>query len=127
MTPSEDGLPRVARSARALGVRVPQDVRLDASGNLAPGTGGMSVAPESVWNLPHHRRPRGLGRGSTGPTADRVFGVEEPPLREARLEARRDPKRPDKHAFVEPTDPVALSVYESALAQTRPSWGLVWP
>jgi hypothetical protein len=127
MTPEMDGLPRVARSARALGVRVPQDVVPDATGHVAPETGGMSVAPDSVFNLPNHRRPRGLGHGSTGPGADWVFGITLPPLTAACLLVRPDPRRPHKHAFVEPRNPVSLEGFEASLTSTRPSWSRVWP
>ena len=68
-----------------------------------------------------------MGRGSTGPVSDRVFGVEEAPLAEARLAVRPDPDRPDKHAFVEPVARVGLADYESALASTRPRWVRTWP
>src|SRR2546430_2606362 len=73
MTRADDGLPVVGRSARSLGVRVPEDIQPDAAGRVVPGQGGMSVAPGSFWNLPNHRRPRGLGRGSTGPCGFRKF------------------------------------------------------
>ena len=127
MTPGPDGAPEVGRSARRLGVRTPEDVQPDARGLVQPRTGGMSVSPDSLWNLPHHRRPQPLGRGSTGPAGDTVYSLSEPPLEVCALVARRDPRRPDKHAFVEPSAPTPLSDYESALESTRPAWRKVWP
>ena len=127
MTPGPDGTPEVGRSARRLGVRVPQDVQPDAAGLVQPRTGGLSVSPGSRWNLPNHRRPQPLGRGSTGPAADIVYAITELPLEGRALVARRDPRRPDKHAFVEPSAPMPLSAYESALESTRSDWRRVWP
>ncbi len=127
MMPDKNGLPVLKRSARGLGVRSPEDVLPDALGNISPGTGGMSVAPSSVWSLPHHRRPQGMGRGSTGPSSDRVFGILEGKIREVSLTARPDPVCPHKHAFVEPATVVPLLAYEAALARTQQSWSKVWP
>ena len=127
MTPEADGLPTVGRSARMLGVRVPEDIHLDAGGHVLPGTGGMSVAPDSMWNLPNHRRPRGMGRGSTGPVPDHVFSIVSAPLRDNGLVARRDPEAPVVHARIEPREKVLLEEFERSLAATRPSWSRVWP
>lgn len=74
MTPGFDGRPKVGRSRRTLGV-VPDDLRLRVDGWLEPGQGGMSVAPDSIENLPNHRRPRSWGRGSMGPDADRIYSI----------------------------------------------------
>lgn len=127
MAPEADGLPTVGRSARMLGVRMPEDISLDAGGHVLPGTGGMSVAPDSMWNLPNHRRPRGAGRGSTGPVQDHVFSIVSAPLRDNGLVARRDPEAPVVHALIEPMQTVLLEEFERSLAATRPSWGRVWP
>ena len=126
MTPDIDGLPLVGRSARRLSVRVPQDVTPNAAGDVLPGTGGMSVAPDSVWNLPHHRRPRGLERGSTGPSQDYVFSIAPRSLEGHGLVARPDPAAHMVHAFVEPTRPVPLDAFERALTATRSNWGVEW-
>lgn len=127
MTPSEDGLPVVARSARALGVRADKDIRLNSEGRVLPGCGGMSVAPSSVWNLPNHRRPRGMGRGSTGPAADRMFSIAPESVSSAGLLVRPDPERPAKHAFIEPPEVIELFRYEAMLGSTRTQWKQVWP
>ena len=127
MIPAEDGSPRLERSARGLGVRIPKDIQPDEHGNVLPQRGGMSVAPESLWNLPHHRRPRGMGRGSTGPDTDRVFSIGQLAIETAGLTIRPDPNRPRKHAFVEPPAPLQLENYEKRLSSTRKSWSVVSP
>src|SRR3990170_302226 len=127
MTPAIDHLPTSGRSARMLGVRVPGDVMPDGAGHVVPGTGGMSVAPDSMWNLPHHRRPRGMGRGSTGPVRDHVFSIAPAPLRDNGLVARRDPEAPVVHALIEPAETVLLEDFERSLVATRPSWSRAWP
>jgi hypothetical protein len=127
MRPAVDGLPSVGRSARSLGVRIPTDIEPDASGCVRPHAGGMSVSPGTVWNIPHTRRPCGLGRGSTGPAADRVYSISSASLAERELEARSDSHASMLHAFVEPKAETRLETYEAALASTRPSWGQEWP
>jgi len=126
MTPNADGLPTVGRTARSLGVRS-SDVTVGRGGWVEPGTGGMSVAPGSPWNLPHHRRPRSLGRGSTGHDEDRVFEISEGRVVAESLVVRPDGRRPELHAFVEPATRMQLGEYETALAATRPAWKVVWP
>lgn len=120
MKPAPDGMPVTAPSGRALGARIPGDIDPDAQGVVHPRTGGMSVSPGSVWNIPHHRRPRGMGHGSTGPPGDQIFGMEA--FSGFRLCARPDPARPDKHAFVEPALPMLSEPYQQELVATRPSW-----
>ena len=120
MTPDADQLPIIGRSSRALGVRVPGDVNPQADGRIAPGGGGMSVSSGTLWNLPHHRRPRPLGRGSTGPPGDIVYVLSA--LLTPVLAVRPDPVRPDKHALVEPAELMRLRDSESALSATRPRW-----
>ena len=127
MTPDVDGLPMRGRSARALGVRVPHDVSPDAAGYISPGTGGLSVAPDSMWHLPNHRRPRGMGRGSTGPVQDYVFSIAPATLRDNRLVVRRDPVAPAVHALIEPLQRVRLEEFDHLLGATRPSWQRAWP
>ena len=127
MTPDTDGLPKLGPSARTLGVRVPQDVNPDETGHVTPGSGGMSVAPDTMWNLPHHRRPRGIGRGSTGPDQDHLFSLALAELHETVLAVRHDPKAPAVHAFVEPKFRMLLADFERGLATTRPRWARVWP
>jgi hypothetical protein len=127
MTPSDDGLPALGRSARSLGVRIGIDIHLDEASHVEPGTGGMSVAPQSVWNVPNHRRPRTWGRGSTGPVGDCVYRIGEALTSMERLSTRADPHQPVRHVFVEPIRTMTLESYEAALAATRPDWQKMEP
>lgn len=124
MEPGPDGSPLVGRTTRRLGVRVPEDIAPDAAGDVHPGTGGMSVSPDSMWNLPHHRRPRGMQRGSTGPVEDRIYATDPADLKRQPLDIRPDTPR---HATVEPSMQMNLANYEGALAATRPFWVQAWP
>ena len=109
-----DGLPKLGRSSRELGVRINVDLPVSEDGSVEPGTGGMSVAVDEALNLPKHRRPRSLG----GEGRDPVFGLETRVLPDD-LAVRVD-QRP--HAFVEPAQRSTLQRYEAALALTRSSW-----
>jgi hypothetical protein len=123
MTPAEDGLPRVAPSARTLGIRR-VDVHLDSEGRVQPGQCGLSVSPDSIWHIPNHRRPRGMGNGSTGHPDDYVFAIAKV---SPELSIRLDPLRPALHAFIEPSEPTLLVKFETYLVDTRPNWQKVWP
>jgi hypothetical protein len=127
MVPDADGFPQPGRSARMIGVRVPEDVIVDGKGFIVPGTGGMSVAPNSEWNVPNHRRPRGMGKGSAGKREDRMYALAAVAIPADKLNARLDPQCPDKHAFMEPTFPVELAGYERDLTETQNDWKQVWP
>jgi hypothetical protein len=114
----EDGCPLVARSARALGVRVdtePQDVHPDGAGDVSPGE-GMSVAPDDPMLLDQHRRP---GRfGGTG--KDPVWEIVDESLNE---DLDYIPDRPD-HGMIGPAAKMPLLRYEDALAATVDDWKL---
>jgi hypothetical protein len=108
--------PSVGPSARQLGIR-PSDIQTDATGIVVGG--GLSVAPDSLWNLPPHRRPRRLGKASTGPSADRVYSLPDDQLPSAQLAALRD--APD-HALAVPQPVCTVGVSELRLASTRSMW-----
>jgi hypothetical protein len=127
MIPNVDEFPRTGRSARMLGVRVPGDIPVDANGFVKPDTGGMSVAPNSAWNIPTHRRPRGMGNGSSGNSHDRMHALAGKAIPVDKLKVRPDPQYPQMHAFVEPAMMIELEGYESNLAATRKEWEQVWP
>lgn len=127
MTPEADGIPKVGRGARLLGVRVPEDIIPNQKGMVGPGSGGMSVAPSSMWNLPNHRRPRGMRRGSAGKPDDYIYSLIETSIPVDKLSVRLDPIDPEKHAFVEPAAFVELPRYEADLASTKYDWRIVWP
>lgn len=117
MTPNPvDDLPVVGPTARSLGVR-PDEVTIDATGAILAG--GMSAAPDTPWNLPPHRRPRRLGRASTGPNADIVYEIDSVSVTNQRLAVDRD--APD-HVLVRPDDSSTLTEFGARLERTRPSW-----
>jgi hypothetical protein len=101
---------------------VPEDIAPDAAGMVEPGTGGISVSPMSVWNLPAHRRPRTMGRGSTGHANDAVFETAPSALVLYGLDARADPAAPTTHAFIEPATRCVLAGYQQRLGASRPTW-----
>ena len=93
-----------------------------------PSSGrGMSVAPDSPWHVPNHRRPPGMGRGSAGKVQDWIFGINDDAIRAALLAARLDPRNPKEHAFIEAVSVLTLSAYTAALTTTQTSWRRVWP
>lgn len=96
-------------------------------GGFGPTTGGMSVSPGTYWNVPHHRRPRDMGGGSTGPSGDCIFAITVPQLSIQRLMVRRDPRNPEVHAYVESMIERTHQEYSEALALTRGSWRVAWP
>ncbi len=124
MYATQDEYRSVGRSGRLLGVRIDgrqRDVEPDAMGSVHPTTGGMSVTPNDLWAVQAHRRPRRLGRGSTGHDADRLFSILSDEVSEQRLSVRPNP-RWSGHAFVEPSEIEALDVHEARLAATRTRW-----
>ena len=123
MSPANDGLPQLGRRARNLGVRVPIDIAPDASGDVLPTTGGLSVSP-SAMQLPPYRRPRGFDPAAIGPRGDRVYSVSEGICHAQELLIRRDT---EDHALVEPRVQMSLYAYEAALNATRPDWKQVFP
>ena len=127
MLSGHDGKPQLGRSAKCLGVRVPADIKPDASNDVHPGTGGMSVSPDSSLNVPNHRRPKAMGHGSTGPDDLRLYAIAKVRVSIEDLTLRPDPKRATKHAFVEPSQVMPLTLYEDALGSTRDDWRQIWP
>ncbi|WP_449267433.1 Tse2 family ADP-ribosyltransferase toxin [Gemmata massiliana] len=120
MTPADDGLPQVARSARALGVRTLNestnpDVTATAPDEIIqPGTGGMSEAPNDPANLPPLRKPASLG----GKGKDPVWEIDTTDLGPD-LQFRQDGA---KHVLIEPAHPMTLAEFEQALVATRSKW-----
>lgn len=121
--------PLVEQSARGLGVRAaPEgqegniDINFDANGDVITDTKppkGMSVAPDSPWNLPPHRRPITLfGTGS-----DPVFCINS-----SYVEVTGDLKfirDSPIHGVIAPARKMSLRNYEEALAATKSSWQLL--
>ena len=111
------GRPLCEASARGLGVRVAIDINPSPDGLVHPQRGGMSVAPNTPFNLPQHRRPVSLG----GTGRDPVFHLDAQALPET-LAYRSDPRAPSQHGFVEPSGPVALDTFQRNLCQTAGLW-----
>jgi len=117
MKAQADGLPKVGRSGRELGVRVDgptRDITVGEDGTVEPGKGGMSVALDAALNLPRHRLPKLLG----GQGRDPVFYMVRGNIPLALL-LRQDRY---SHALVEPGRRCPLPVFESDLASTRSLW-----
>lgn len=102
-----------------LGVRVGTDISPGPSGHVAPGQGGMSVAPDDPMNLHRLHRPEELGGSGSKP----VWGIARQDLDEP-LHCRLDPRKPARHAMIEPAAPMPFSQYQGALEATAPKWGL---
>lgn len=77
----------------------------------------MSVTPDDPGYLPEEFRPDSLGGIGRLP----VFEVSEDDFGEA-LAVRPDPRRPTRHAFVEPTLPTTLQEYQRLLCATSGHW-----
>lgn len=116
MKEDPDGLPRVERTARGLGVREDIDIPVDGSGYCSPREGGMSVAHDTLQNLPAHRRPP--EHGGTGP--DPVWELDETDLPSSLV--YREDEDLAGHGFIEPAFTMDLADYEDAIAATRSSW-----
>jgi hypothetical protein len=107
--------------------KLKQHFHLFENGFVYPRTGGMSATPDSIWNIPSHRRPRGMSMGSSGKITDRIYALANVAIPADKLKVRRDPKKPEMHAFVEPAVMIELAGYEKDLADTRNNWRQVWP
>jgi hypothetical protein len=124
-----EGKPEIG--PKGLGVRLPPDPHADIvpddSGQIHPGTGGMSVSP-TVGDLParliparlRHLYPKAAGRDDLFVWSMGSGDFSAGPLAES-LALRPDPER-EGHGFVEPDATIATEVYVSALAATRDEW-----
>jgi len=125
MSSGLDGSPEVAaigkNPARTIGVRTGGrrfDIEVSSAGFVQPEKGGMSVSPPPE-NLAQHRRPAKYG----GTGKDPVWEIETNEMT-SDLAYRPDPRNPDKHGFIEPSKPMHLDDYVSALHSTRGLWKL---
>ena len=117
MRKDHDGKPRCGSTGNLLGVRPGIDITPDQNGLVVAGIGGLSVTPDDPARLPLHVRPPRLGGKGNLP----VFEISREHLGDV-VAYRADPERPSKHGFVEPTRPMPLDRYQTALAATRQSW-----
>ena len=125
----EEIKPKVGPSKKTLGVQVGMnpndDVSPDADGNVAPGRGGMSVAP--TWRaLPPHRIPSRLRAKcpkALGNDSYVCWRMGSGPFESARfiscLQLRIDSV---VHGTVEPDRMMPLERFQAALAATREEW-----
>ena len=120
MKQDADGLPTVAPSASALGVRRDTDIDVDQQGNAVVNHKGMSVFP--AWReISIFRIPKRLGgQGSNNTYCFKMgTGAFHQEQLAAGLELLPDSKT---HGVVRPEKLVQLAQYESDLAATRAAW-----
>jgi hypothetical protein len=117
MREAPGGGPAIGPSARTLGVRPDIDIPVDPSGSVHPGTGGMSVAPDTPRNLPQHRRPPEYG----GTGRDPVWSIQGKDLG-ANLRYVPDDILTAIHGVIEPATIMTLAAYQRALEKTAPYW-----
>lgn len=122
---ADNGLPKVGRSAKELGVRVPADIQPDPQNQVAPNNGGMSVAP--AWRqLPTHRIPQRLRPQAPDATGNNnmhcwKFGVGTftngifAPNLSLNITS-------SNHGNIEPLAKTDLGAYEAAVAATQNGW-----
>ncbi len=121
------GQPMIGDSATTLGVRVPTDIVPDATDDVHPGTGGMSVSP-SLWDVPIHRVPtrlRHLVPDAHGTDSLFVWRLGSGPFVQTAvapgLQLRLDPAN-SRHGFVEPEAAMSVDIYRDALTATQEQW-----
>lgn len=123
--------PKVGPSKKQLGAVLGDgrydDLPISAEGKVAPGTGGMSVAPN--WrSLPRHRIPQRLNEKLAAPTATGNnqlkcwrYGlgefISESLTRELHLVIDSA-----VHGIVEPAEIMLAEAYQAALGATQPAW-----
>jgi hypothetical protein len=103
--------PETGPSARTLGARPNQDIPVDCNGCVHPGTGGMSVAPNTPKNLPAHRRPPehgGTGKDPVWSTSSNNLGSD--------LKYVQDKAT---HGTIQPSRSMTLEEYQKALSDTN--------
>lgn len=125
----EDGRPACGESATTLGVRIPYDVPEDTSGQVHPGTGGMSVQA-SLETLPARLVPQRLRErvpGARGRDTLRIWSMGDGAFANGalsnRLSLRVDPSDP-YHGFVEPDSSMPSEDYQKAIEATQGSWSI---
>jgi hypothetical protein len=119
----------LGRNANMLGVRVPpagrSDILPDASGEVHPGTGGLSVSA-SVQALPAHRiarRLKHLVSNTSGPNKLSIWRLDDSafvngPIADRLVLRLTSPS----HGLIEPNTIMSLGEYEASPAATREDW-----
>jgi hypothetical protein len=113
MKNDETGFPVVEESAKGLGVRINGDIPV-TDGLVLPLTGGMSVAPQTPYNLPIHRRPSNLG----GTGKDPIFEINTNNLPTGLYYLQDKPN----HGTIQPVFPMPYETYKSILSSTKYLW-----
>src|SRR6266568_9610454 len=103
----------VGPSARTLGVRLNVDIVVVA-GQVQPGAGGMSVAPDRPENLHPLRRPPAYG----GFGKDPIWCIAVASLG-ADLQFRQDTMT---HGLIEPARTMSIMELQNSLAATKANW-----
>ena len=123
---AQDGnYPMVGDASNRLGVRPGTDLPVDEHGNVRPGTGGMSVAPD--WrSLPYYLIPKRLKpllADARGTNSRRCWKMGEGPFEPGDV-SQELTLRPDspEHGVVEPGELTSLAEFQAALAATRENW-----
>lgn len=117
--------PMVGDTSYRLGVRAGTDLPVDEHGNIRPGTGGMSVAPD-LRSLPYFLIPKRLKLvvpGARGSNVRRCWKMGEGPFERGAIADGLE-LRPDDpaHGVVEPSGLTSLAAFQAALAATRANW-----
>lgn len=113
---SSGDAPACGVKGNMLGVR-PSDIADDASGNVRPSTGGMSVS-SSEATLPPHARPRRF-RGGNGMLP--VFEIDSSVISAALSLSWST----TTHGVVEPARIMTRGDFLSFLCSTGPEWKIV--
>lgn len=122
MRKDADGLPTVAPSASALGIRPGIDIDVDAANSVFVNNKGMSVNP--AWRqISLFRIPKRLGVGGQGGNNTFCFRTGAGAFVQSGFAAGLEllPDSPT-HGVVRPTQSVPLTQYEADLAATRAAW-----
>lgn len=125
MMAAEDGGPEVdgpgKNPARTLGVRISgrrADIEPDEYGMVHPSDKGMSASPPPPEDhLLEHRRPPEYG----GTGKDPLWELETEDL-PPELVYTPDPKDPEGHGLIGPSETMSIDDYLAALYRTRRLW-----
>lgn len=120
----ENGLPLVGNGRDMLGVRE-IDIRADDTGNVRPGTGGLSVAP--AWRrLPPFLIPARLRNKATEARGnDRLacFRLGDAAFQPGTVcDGVQLVIGNPAHGALEPAETMSLARFQNCLAITRPRW-----
>ncbi len=116
MRPDIAGRPLCGSGSGNLGVRA-RDIEIDASGQVIPGRGGLSLTPDDPSGLPVEFRPKSLGGIGKLP----IFAIGRDSIGR-KLQVRIDTRNSRSHAYLEPAHLMNLATYQTTLCATSPYW-----